>query len=302
MIANTSSGIEPIIAVAYTRRALDQKFPVFDPLFREMAEDRGIDPAQIAERIAETGSVQNVKEVPDDLKALFRTAYEVPAEQHVRIQAAVQKFTDNAVSKTVNLPTNTTVEDVKRIFLLAHKLNCKGLTVFRKGSRPGALDVGERVRESVSMRERPKIAFGETEKFKTGCGSLYVHLNHGEEGLLLESFCNLGKGGGWTAQSEAMARLVSLCLRCGVDPKEVVRQLRAIRCPTACSARAAGKPVDALSCPDAIAQAIGRPICAKTDRMSTDETLEFCPVCGGPREPGRCGICLSCWKGGCQPA
>ena len=256
----------------------------------------------LAERIAETGSVQNVKEVPDDLKALFRTAYEIPAEQHVRIQAAVQKYVDNGVSKTVNVPANTTVEDVKRIFLLAHKLNCKGLTVFRKGSRPGVLDAGKQVREYVSMRERPKITFGETEKFKTGCGSLYVHLNHGEEGLLLESFCNLGKGGGCTAQSEAMARLVSLCLRCGVDPKEVVRQLRAIRCPTACSARAAGKPVDVLSCPDAIAQAIGRSIGEKSGSAPADGTLEFCPVCGGPREPGRCGICLSCLEGGCQPA
>jgi len=299
MIAGTSSGIEPIIAVAYSRKALDGELQMVDPLFREMAGARGVYTEALLEEVAMTGSVQGVKELPDDLKSLFKTAYEISLGQHVRMQAAVQGYTDNAVSKTVNLPESATLEDVKRVFVLAHELKCKGITVFRKGSRAGVVSSGLRESQYVRMRERPKVTFGQTEKYRTGCGSLYLHLDRDEIGLL-EVFCSLGKGGGCTAQSEAMARLVSLCLRCTVDPQEVVRQLRAIRCPTACSARAAGKPVDVLSCPDAIAQAIGRSIGEKTGRVSTAETLEACRACGGPREPGRCGVCLSCWQGGCE--
>lgn len=298
IIANTSSGIEPLIAVAYSRTAADREFLLFDPLFKEVAHTRGIYTEHLARQVAKTGSLRNIEEVPDDLKALFRTAYEILPEQHVRMQASIQNWTDNAVSKTVNLPSSATVEDVKRLLLLSHELTSKGITVFRQGSRTGVLTAGARGRQFVTMRERAKVVLGQTEKFRTGCGSLYVHVNHDERGLL-EAFSNLGKAGGCPAQSEATARLVSLCLRCDVDPQEVVRQLRGIRCPTACSKQAAGKAVDVLSCPDGIAQAIRRTMADELENGSGKEPLEVCWKCGGPREPGRCGLCLSCLQGGC---
>jgi ribonucleoside-diphosphate reductase alpha chain len=302
IIANTSSGIEPIFSVAYKRKALDKEFLVFDPLFREMAEANGVSVEGIARQISERGSVQDIPEVPDDWKFLSKTAHEIPAERHVRMQAAVQRYTDNAVSKTVNLPHDATPTDVSRVFLLAHQLRCKGITVFRQNSRAGVLgSSGFSDCQYVRMRERAKVICGQSEKFRTGCGSLYVHVDRDDKGLL-EVFSNLGKGGACPAQSEATARLVSLCLRCDVDPREVVRQLQGIRCPTACSGRASGKPVDVSSCPDAIAQAIRRILGEGQGETPDSHCRDVCPLCGGVREPGRCGICLSCWKGGCQPA
>lgn len=301
IIADTSSGIEPIFAVAYSRTILGNKpFSVIDPVFREITEARGILSDDLARKVAETGSVQGVKGFPEDLKAIFKTAYEIAPEWHVRMQAAVQKHTDNAVSKTVNLPSSATVEDIEAIFLMAHRLRCKGITVFRQGCRDAVLRSGTASRQYVAIRSRPKITFGWAERFRTGCGTLYAHVNRDEHGLL-EVFSNLGSaGGGCHAQSEATARLVSLCLRSNVDPQEVARQLRGIRCPTACSARAEGRPVDVLSCPDAIAQALARALRGDHDPAREDSVLERCPKCGGRREPGRCGVCLSCWEGGCE--
>jgi len=302
IIADTSSGIEPIFALAYTRTILGGKsFSVVDPAFREVAQACGIFSDDLARKVAETGSVQAAKGFPDDLKAVFKTAHEITPEWHVRMQAAIQRHTDNAVSKTVNLPASATAEDVERVFLLAHNLGCKGITVFRQGCRTGVLNAGVSAPQYAAMRSRPKLTLGSTEKFRSGCGSLYVHVTH-DDGGPLEAFSNLGKGGGCPAQSEATARLASLCLRCNVDPQEIVRQLRGIRCPTACSARAEGKPVDVLSCPDAIAQALAR--ASRSDEYPEGEigALERCPKCGGRREPGRCGVCLSCWEGGCEGA
>jgi len=195
--------------------------------------------------------------------------------------------------------STATVEDLKKVFLLANELGCKGITVFRRGSRKAVLSSGVPGRQDASMRERPKVTSGRSEKFNVGRGSLYVHVDEDEKGLL-EVFSNLGKGGGCPAQSEATARLVSLCLHCDVDTQEIVRQLTGIRCLTACSRRAGGRNVDVLSCPDGIAHAIERITGAKKERMPEDGTSATCPRCGRPREPGRCGICLSCWEGGCE--
>ncbi len=301
ILAGTSSGIEPIFSVAYKRKALDREFLVFDPAFKEIAEAKGIYTDQLGDEIAANGSLSGIEDVPDDLKALFKTAYEISPEQHVRVQAGVQRHTDNAVSKTVNLPSSATADEVKKVFLLAFELGCKGITVFRQGSRAGVLSSGQQGRQYARMRERPKVTYGQSEKFETGCGTLYVHTTHDSEGLL-EVFSNLGRGGGCPAQSEATARLVSLCLRCNVDPQEVIRQLSGMRCPTASRRRAEGKRVDVLSCPDAIAQAILRTMNRGAKKTLITGSSEVCPRCRGPRTPGRCGVCLSCWEGSCDGA
>jgi ribonucleoside-diphosphate reductase alpha chain len=137
LIAGTSSGIEPLFALAYRRAALEgQELVELNPIFQRYLEGCGARAAEIAESVARTGSLSGQNAVPEDLRRLFVTALEVPPEHHVRMQAAFQKYTDNAVSKTVNLPAEARVEEIAGIYKLAHKLGCKGVTVFRYGSKP----------------------------------------------------------------------------------------------------------------------------------------------------------------------
>ncbi|MCJ7424894.1 adenosylcobalamin-dependent ribonucleoside-diphosphate reductase [Candidatus Bathyarchaeota archaeon] len=145
IIAGCSSGIEPIFAISFMRNVLSgTRLFETNPLFEAMAKDRGFYSAKLLEDIARTGSVQNINGVPGDVKRLFVTALDIKPEWHVRMQAVFQKYTDNAVSKTVNLPSDATVEDVRKIYELAWKLKCKGVTVFRYGSKPEqVLYIGE---------------------------------------------------------------------------------------------------------------------------------------------------------------
>jgi len=136
IIAGVSSGIEPLFAVSFQRDVLDgAKLLEVNPLFEEMARERGIYSEKLMMKIARKGSLQGLKEIPDDLQRIFVTTYEVDPVWQVRMQAAFQKHTDNAVSKTVNLPSDATHEDVKKVFILAHQLKCKGITVYRYGSK-----------------------------------------------------------------------------------------------------------------------------------------------------------------------
>jgi ribonucleoside-diphosphate reductase alpha chain len=145
IIAGCSSGIEPIFAISFIRNVLSgTRLFETNPLFEMTAKERGCYSADLLENIAKTGSVQNIDKVPEDVKKLFVTALDIAPEWHVRMQAAFQKYTDNAVSKTVNLPSEATVEDVRKVYDLAWKLKCKGVTVFRYGSKPEqVLYIGE---------------------------------------------------------------------------------------------------------------------------------------------------------------
>ncbi len=136
IIAGCSSGIEPLFAISFIRNALGGK-RLFETnaLFEQTAKERGFYSTKLLEEIARTGSVQKIAGVPDDVKRLFVTALDIDPVWHVKMQAAFQKHTDNAVSKTVNLPNNSKVEEVRNIFELAWRLNCKGVTVFRYGSK-----------------------------------------------------------------------------------------------------------------------------------------------------------------------
>ena len=106
-----------------------------NPVFEQIAKERGFYSTELISKITRTGSVQNLSEVPPDIRRIFVTALEIAPEWHVRMQAAFQKYTDNAVSKTVNLPNEATIDDVRRIFLMAYKLKCKGITIYRYGSK-----------------------------------------------------------------------------------------------------------------------------------------------------------------------
>jgi ribonucleoside-diphosphate reductase alpha chain len=145
IIAGCSSGIEPIFAISFIRNVLGGK-RLFEtnPLFEIIAKERGFYSAKLLEEIAKTGSVQKIDGVPEDVKRLFVTALDIEPEWHVRMQAAFQKYTDNAVSKTVNLPNKARIEDIRKVFKLAWRLKCKGVTVFRYGSKPEqVLYIGE---------------------------------------------------------------------------------------------------------------------------------------------------------------
>ncbi len=136
IIAGCSSGIEPIFAVSFVRNVLEgTKLLEVNPIFEEIAKKRGFYSADLMMEIAKKGSVQEIDGVPEDVKRLFVTALDIEPEWHVRMQAAFQKYTDNAVSKTINLPHDASVEDVRDAYLLAYKLGCKGITVYRYGSK-----------------------------------------------------------------------------------------------------------------------------------------------------------------------
>ena len=145
IIAGCSSGIEPIFAISFIRNVLGgTRLFETNPLFEAIAKERGFYSAELLERIAKTGSAQKIEAVPEDVKKIFVTALDIQPEWHVRMQAAFQKYTDNAVSKTVNLPNEAMVEDVRKVYELAWKLKCKGVTVFRYGSKPEqVLYIGE---------------------------------------------------------------------------------------------------------------------------------------------------------------
>ncbi len=164
IIAGSSSGIEPIFAISFIRNVLGgTRLFETNPLFERIAKERGFYSAKLLEEIAKTGSVQKIDSVPEDIKKIFVTALDITPEWHVRMQAAFQKYTDNAVSKTVNMPKEATVEDVRKVFELAWKLKCKGVTVFRYGSKPEqVLYIGE-----VKTKER-KFVSAESE-YAGGC-------------------------------------------------------------------------------------------------------------------------------------
>jgi len=240
IISGASSGIEPLFAVSYVRVTPTYRLVETNPIFERMAKERGFYSQELMEKIAASNTIQSFEEIPEDVRRVFVTAHDITPDWHVRIQAAFQKHTDNAVSKTVNFPNSATIEDVRKVYLLAYEMGCKGVTIYRDGSR--AIQVLSTKKEEkkekpvepeiplAKPRPRPKAMTGSTREVKTGCGDMYVTINNDDNGPF-EMFCAMGKSGGCiSAYSEAIGRLVSLALRSGVDPKQVVKQMKGIRC------------------------------------------------------------------------
>jgi ribonucleoside-diphosphate reductase alpha chain len=309
IIAGCSSGVEPIFAVAYERKVLDGE-TLFEmhPLFEELAKKNGFYSQELAEQIAETGSLRQIEGIPDKIKRLFLTAHDIAPEWHIRIQAAFQKYTDNAVSKTVNFPHDATPEDIDKVYRLAYETGCKGVTIYRYGSRdrqvlnlgrtpPG--EAGENTprsgRPGIVPRERPVRTRGVTERINTGCGKLYVTINEDEQGIC-EVFAQMGKTGGCaSSQIEATGRLISLALRSGVKVEAILKQISGIRCPSPIWQN--GRMV--LSCPDGITQVIKNYTQISTTDMPA--MMGACPDCGGALEhEGGCLVCRSCGFSRCS--
>lgn len=282
IIAGASSGIEPIFALAFERHVMDnERLVEVHPLFKKALVDLGLYTDELMQEVIEKGSVQEIAGLPEKLKKVFVTAHDISPEWHIKIQAAFQKYTDNAVSKTVNFPNSATREDVRDVYLMAYKLGCKGVTIYRDGSREeqvlnkGTKDKAKDQKlpppcedcqianmipgSEIKPRPRPSVTYGNTEKVKIGCGNLYITVNSDEQGIC-EVFTNLGRAGGCPSQSEATSRLISMALRSGIDVRAIVEQLKGIRCHSTLRQMANNKEIKVLSCPDAIGRAIERSI------------------------------------------
>ncbi|MFA6322109.1 MAG: adenosylcobalamin-dependent ribonucleoside-diphosphate reductase, partial [Candidatus Buchananbacteria bacterium] len=271
IIGSCSSGIEPLFALAYVRKSHigkkggDEWVELIEanPYFEEVAKERDFYTKDLMEKISKEGTIKEISEVPEDIRRVFVTSHDISPEWHIRMQAAFQKYVDNAVSKTINFPHSATREDVAKAYLLAYETGCKGITIYRDGSRDvqvlttgksHATDKKEMAQlpaMPLTKRERPVAMKGTTYKINTSYGDLYVTINDDDQGKPFEVFATIGKAGGFfSAKSEGVCRLISLALRSGIPVEDVIKQIKGIRGPMP-SWSEWGM---VLSLPDAIAQ------------------------------------------------
>lgn len=331
IICGASSGVEPLFALSFVRNVMDNdELPQVDAYFEEVARREGFYSPELMRKIAKEGTLHNISEVPQHVKDIFVTAHDISPKYHIRMQSAFQRFTDNAVSKTVNFPNTATREDVANVYMLAYKLRCKGVTIYRDGSRDGqVLYVGDKkedakpqVMAKITPRPRPEITRGITEKVVIGCGNLYVTVNYDDTGIC-EVFANLGRAGGCPSQSEATSRLISTALRSGMDVESLIEQLRGIRCHSTLRQKATNPNIKVLSCPDAIGRVLEKVVklkalddemrreyecghCAKEDKREerearTESDVERCDCMLDVGEDALCPECGSKMEheGGC---
>ncbi len=269
IIAGTSSGVEPLFALCYYRNVMDNdKLIEVNPIFKEYLVKEGIYSESLMEKVAESPTLKDIKEIPKYIKDIFVTAHDISPEWHIKMQAAFQDHVDNAVSKTVNFNHDASKKEVSEVYMLAYKLGCKGITIYRDGSRDEqVLNVGNMKdkpmeeaattsNNKIIPRTRPKTTMGITDKVKIGCGNLYITANYDDEGIC-EVFTNLGRAGGCPSQSEATSRLISIALRSGISATSIIEQLRGIRCHSTLRQRGKGDSgINVLSCPDAIGRSL----------------------------------------------
>lgn len=316
MIADTSSGIEPQFSLVYVKNVMDtEKLLYVNKWFEAALEEWGLLNQDLLEEVSQSGSANHISDLPQELKDVFQTAHDISPQWHIRMQAAFQKYTDNAVSKTINFPNSASIADIREAYILAYKLGCKGVTVYRDGSRDNqvlSVGTGSPVKESfekkVAPRQRPEITHGITQRLETGCGHMYVTINTDTHGAC-EVFVQMGKVGGCaSAQLEAIARLSSLALRSSIRIEAIIRQLKGIRCQSPMWHK--GKMI--TSCGDAVGQALENFLSLHANKelkslhismdgesTSTDDATRpmaaTCPDCGSAIEHLEgCLKCPSC--------
>lgn len=242
IIGDCSSGIEPVFALAYIHKAKaagDQyrTLTIANQTFTEIAKREGFYTDDLAQKVMDNGSVKGLSEVPQEWQDVFITAPEIDPVTHVKMQSAFQKYTDNGVSKTINLPNSATQDDVRTAYMMAYETGCDGITIYRDGSKSvQVLNVSSSLNkaqaaplEEAPVAERPMILRGRTYKVSTPVGEAFVTINRDEQNQPFEVFVTVGKGGMHTmADAEAMGRLVSLSLRLSrqaSSPKEVAQKI-----------------------------------------------------------------------------
>ena len=297
LIASCSSGIEPLFALVYKRKNVlgGEELSEIHPGLAKIIEELNLNEAQL-KQIQREGSIQNIEGMPQEYKHVYRTAFDISPEWHTRMQAVFQKYIDNAVSKTINFPNKATKEDVVKAYKLAHELGCKGVTVYRDGSRSTQVLNLEPAAVKKNPRARPRVVEGQTYKINTGCGNMYVTINEDENGPC-EIFTQLGKSGACASSlTECTTRMISLSMRSGIDIKHILEQLKGIRC----SSPVFGEGGVVLSCVDGIAIAMEEHLADK-EEVNTSRTLSTsgenpdCPECGNQLTFGEgCIHCVRC--------
>ncbi len=336
IISAVSSGIEPLFAVSYIRTVMDNdKLVEVHPLFENVAKEGGFYSKDLMQTIALKGSVHGISEVPVNVQEAFVTSHEITPEWHIRMQSAFQKHTDNAVSKTVNFNNEATEDDVREAYMLSYSLGCKGVTIYRDGSREGqVLSTGktgakkedektsepemQTIHVKLQPKPRPAVVSGNTQRLTTGCGKIYITINADEEGNPFEMFVQIGKAGGCAAsQTESIGRLVSLAMRSGIDANELHKQLIGVSCHQPAWESGGGK---ILSCADAIGKALGRFVRKDfsgnnpkkgydsghgngngAEGVDASISIGACPDCGGSLEYAEgCMTCRGCGYSKCS--
>lgn len=331
IIAGSSSGIEPMFAIAYQHivhdEHLDRKLSFINPDFEKVARERGFWTEDLMTKVSEKGVVRDIAEIPEDVRRVFGTAHEIDIDWHIKTQAAFQKYTENAVSKTVNLRHDATVEDVKRAYLMAWDEGCKGITIFRDGSKgEQVLNLGLNKKEDIKeveaaasqvILDRPVKVEGATYRIVTPLGSAFITVNQDENGNPFEVFITIGKAGSEVAaMAEALGRMISTTLRFGNHKppieraREIVDQLKGIG-----GGRSVGfGPNRVRSLPDAVAKAISMHFgfinenhdepagqAAVATEEDTKVVGDICPACGSPAlvyQEG-CAKCHACGHSEC---
>lgn len=302
IIAGCSSGIEPLFALCFVRQVMDgERLTEANSFFVKALHDSGCFSEKLMAEVVEKGSVKKMEFLPDEIRSIFVTAMDIEPEWHLKMQAAFQKHTDNAVSKTVNLPNSATQEDIFKIYWMAYEEGCKGVTVYRDGCKSvQVLCTGDGKKEEEKAggderrpMDRPDIMFGFTQKVRTGLGDLYLTVNE-IDGRPFEVFTTIGRSGrSITAKAEAIGRLVSLALRSGVHVREIVKQLKGI---------GGEHPVFQkkgmlLSIPDAVSWVLENRYLQGNAPGVYDKSLSksMCPECNGELvfQEG-CFVCPSC--------
>jgi len=308
-------GIEPIFGIAYKKATnVAGDFYVFSPLFLEACKKHNV-PQEVLDEVGRRGSCQGVEGIPLEIQRIFKGAMDIHYEDHIAMQAAVQKCVDNAVSKTINMCNDATVEDIKRAYLLAFEAGCKGVTVYRDGCKEGVVTVGttdepEQIQVGPARGEvvpRPYSTQGVTRRLDTGCGKLYLTANFDNDGNIIETFITTGSDGGCLIFTEATSRLISLAIRGGIPVEEVIEQLNSTHpCPSYMMAHATGRKTSkGKSCVSAIANVLrelqAKPVPKKvTVKTCTVTNREKCPNCGsGTVHVEGCTSCPECGYSRC---
>jgi len=266
-IAGCSSSIEPVFALEMTSKIIDREIKDIHPLYQEWKDKNPNAP------------------LPD----YFLTAHQIAPEAHIKMQAAFQKHVDNSVSKTINFPHSATIQDVEKAYLLAYELGTKGITIYRDGSRSEQVLYKAPTRAKRLPQDRPNSLPSVTDKIKTGFGNLYVTITYFNN-KPFEVFASIGKSGYSTmADAEALGRMISLALRSGVDPKEVIAQLKGI---------GGSEPIFTegglvQSIPDAIAKVLERYL-GENNKNEKDFYKSVCKVCGAILPDEKCPTCPNC--------
>ncbi len=303
IIAGCSSGIEPLFALCFSRNVMDgEKLVEVNPYFEQALKDADCYSRKLMESVAAKGSIASMEHLPEELREVFVTAMDIEPIWHLKMQAAFQGHTDNAVSKTVNLPNSATVDDIRRIYWMAYELGCKGVTVYRDGCKANqVLRTGEAEQKDEAgadgrmVRDRPDLVYGFTQKVHTGHGVMYVTINE-VDGKPFEAFATIGKSGrSTTAKAEAIGRLVSLALRSNIEVEEIVRQIKGIGGEAPVFQR--GKQGQVQSIPDGIGWVLeNRYLKSKKSVHDTNGLgAQHCPECDEKMvfQEG-CLICPAC--------